>query len=129
MRLHDRRQSVKLTADRFQRPTVGSGGVVSEFDYSRQDRCDHLVILDEFGHDAREVGACPPQLGEHPHILALVMRRQRGAEGQAMGDKHVVGSVSSQAGLELVDSAPQFLMRLRELQAERDCTVAVVGSH
>jgi hypothetical protein len=35
----------------------------------------------------------------------------------------------SQAGLELVDLATQFLMCLRELQTERDCTVAVVGSH
>jgi hypothetical protein len=29
----------------------------------------------------------------------------------------------------LLDLATELLMCLRELQAERDCTVAVVGSH
>lgn len=59
-----------------------------------------------------------------------MMRRQRGAERQAMGYQYVVvRSVLPQTRLELVDLATQFVMCLRELQAERDCTVAVVGSH
>jgi len=49
-----------------------------------------------------------------------------------MGDKYVVVRlVLPQARLDLVDLATQFLMCLRQLQAERDCAaqVAVVGSH
>ncbi|WP_240032915.1 hypothetical protein [Micromonospora globbae] len=47
-----------------------------------------------------------------------------------MGHQYAVfRSVLAQTGPEFADLATQFLMCLRELQAERDCTVAVVGSH
>ncbi len=47
-----------------------------------------------------------------------------------MCDKYVVvRSVPAQPHPELLDLATEFLMCLRELQAERNCTVAVVGNH
>jgi len=59
-----------------------------------------------------------------------MMRRQRGAERQAMGCEYVVvRSVLPQIRLEFVDLAAQFLMCLPEAQAEGDCTVTVVRSH
>src|SRR2546421_5791391 len=105
--------------------TTRSGSMVSELGYSRQDRCDHPVVLDEVRDGSREVRAFPQQLSEHPRILALVMRRQRGAERQAMGDKYqamgdkyiVVRSALPQLRLELVGLSTQFLVCLPELQA------------